>query len=235
MINVHEKGYVRLVDKLGSDLTPVNAARVSYNKASEEFSEKDQKLLSFLVRENHTSPFRHAVLQFEIYAPLMVARQWWKYIIGSSHQEGSQESMNAWNESSRRYVTEEIEFYIPKDNEWRAMPENKKQGSGDILDTKLGEEATKRLLEQIEMGMKNYDWATESGIATEEARLFLPSAYGLYVRWYWTASLQAVIHFIEQRTDDHAQYEIRQFAMAVKELTKEAFPQSLKEFENLKK
>ena len=112
MIQIHDKGYVRLVDKLGSDLTPVNAARVSYNKASEDFSEKDEKLLRFLIREKHTSPFRHAVLQFEIYAPLMVARQWWKYIIGSSHQEGSQEAMNAWNESSRRYVTESIEFSL---------------------------------------------------------------------------------------------------------------------------
>lgn len=231
MIQIHDKGYVRLVDKLGSDLTPVNAARVSYNKASEDFSEKDEKLLRFLIREKHTSPFRHAVLQFEIYAPLMVARQWWKYIIGSSHQEGSQEAMNAWNESSRRYVTESIEFYIPKENEWRSMPADKKQGSGEILDTKVGEEATKRLLEQIEAGMKNYDWATENNIATEEARLFLPSAYGLYVRWYWTASLQAVIHFVEQRTDDHAQYEIRQFAQAVKALCKEAFPHSMRGFE----
>ena len=230
MIKVHDKGYVRLVDTLGSDLTPVNAARVSYNKASKEFSEKDEKLLRFLIREDHTSPFRHAVLQFEVYAPLMVARQWWKYIIGSSHQEGSQEAMNAWNESSRRYVTEEIEFYLPKEEEWRSMPEDKKQGSGGPVAKAVGEEACKRLMEQIEEGMKNYDWATKNNIATEMARLFIPSAYGLYVRWYWTASLQSVIHFVEQRMDQHAQVEIQDFARAVKELAASRFPVSMEEF-----
>lgn len=223
-----DKGYVRLVDKLGSDLTPVNAARVSYNKASEELSEKDERLIKFLVEHGHDSPFRHAVLQFEIYAPLMVARQWWKYIIGSSHQEGSQEALNAWNESSRRYVTEEIEFYIPSETEWRAMPDNKKQGSGAPLGKAIGKEASSRLLEQIENGMKNYDWAIENGVATEEARLFIPSAYGLYVRWYWTASLQSVVHFVKQRTDDHAQKEIRDFAESIKEYLEEEFPVSAK-------
>lgn len=229
LIQVLDKGYVRLVDTLGSDLTPVNAARVSYNKASTDFSAKDERLLRFLIREDHTSPFRHAVLQFEVYAPLMVARQWWKYIIGSSHQEGSQEAMNAWNESSRRYVTEEIEFYLPRENEWRSMPDDKKQGSGEPVAKAVGAEACARLIAQIESGMKNYDWATENSIATEMARLFLPSAYGLYVRWYWTASLQSVIHFIQQRLDDHAQVEIQQFAQAVKELAAERFPVSLDE------
>lgn len=222
-IEVFNKGYVRFVDKLGSDLTPVNAARVSFDKESTELSKADKGLLKYLAKNDHTSPFRHAVLQFEIYAPLMVARQWWKYIIGSSHQEGSQESMNAWNESSRRYVTEKIEFYIPNKDQWRAIPENQKQGSGDILGERLGEELTKRLLEQIEYGMKNYEWAAEH-VATEMARLFLPSAYGLYVRWYWTASLQSVIHFLSQRMDAHAQVEIQEYAKAVKKLAECEFP-----------
>jgi len=78
-IDVLDKGYVRLVDHMGSDLSVVNAARVSYDKEVAEMSEKDSRLLSFLVREKHTSPFRHAALTFEVYAPLVVARQWWKY------------------------------------------------------------------------------------------------------------------------------------------------------------
>jgi len=82
---VLDKGYVRLVDTLGNDLSVVNAARVSYDKESSEFSERDEKLLSFLWREKHTSPFRHAAVTFEIYAPLMVARQWWKYAVSSTH------------------------------------------------------------------------------------------------------------------------------------------------------
>lgn len=224
MKKIGEKGYVRLVDVLGSDLTVVNSARVSFNKAKTELGEDDKKLIRYLARHDHTSPFRHASLQFEIYAPLMVARQWWKYIIGSAHQD----PMNAWNESSRRYVTEEVEFYIPKETEWRGRPLNTKQGSGDPIETKLGAEATARLMRQIEDGMKNYEWATgEAQIATEQARLFLPSAYGLYVRWYWTASLQGVAHYIAQRTDEHAQFEIRQFAEAVKELAEEKFPYSV--------
>lgn len=227
MIQVLDKGYVRLVDVLGSDLTPVNAARVSYNKASEELSDKDKKLINFLAKHDHTSPFRHAMVQLEVYAPLMVARQWWKYIVGSSHQEGSQDPFTAWNESSRRYITEEIQFYIPRDDEWRSQPENSKQGSGPNLGMEIGKEAGMRLMKQIEDGMSNYEWAVENNIATEMARLFNPSAYGLYVRWYWTASLQSVAHFIKQRTDSHAQVEIQNYAFAVKDLVSERFPTSL--------
>lgn len=227
MIKVHEKGYVRLVDVMGSDLTVVNAARVSFNKAATVLSEKDEKLIHYLADHDHTSPFRHAMVQLEVYAPLMVARQWWKYIVGSSHQEGSQDPFTAWNESSRRYITEEIEFYVPKETAWREAPTNRKQGSGEPVPVPLGKEATKRLLDQIEYGMKNYEWATEHNIATEMARLFNPSAYGLYVRWYWTTSLQATAHFLKQRLDAHAQAEIRAYAAAVKELVVAKFPVSL--------
>lgn len=227
MIQVLDKGYVRLVDVMGSDLTPVNAARVSYNKASTELSAKDEKLIKFLATHDHTSPFRHAMVQLEVYAPLMVARQWWKYIVGSSHQEGSQDPFTAWNESSRRYITEEVQFYIPGDDQWRSMPENSKQGSGPVLGTEIGQEAGRRLMEQIEHGMKNYEWAVENNIATEMARLFNPSAYGLYVRWYWTTSLQSLAHFLKQRLDAHAQVEIQEYAKATQALVSEKFPVSL--------
>ncbi|OJV64726.1 MAG: thymidylate synthase, flavin-dependent [Clostridiales bacterium 38-18] len=223
MKKIFNNGYVRLVDTMGSDLSVVNSARVSFNRATETLRPEDEKLIAYLAKNDHTSPFRHATLQFEVYAPLMVARQWWKYIIGSSHQD----PFTAWNESSRRYVTEEIEFYIPKVTDWRSKPENSKQGSGPNLDEKIGGEALDRLLDQIKSGMENYNWAIDSGIATEQARLFIPSAYGLMVRWYWTVSLQGVAHFLQQRTDDHAQFEIREYAQAVKELAKEKFPVSL--------
>lgn len=224
MKKILDKGYVRLVDVMGSDLSVVNSARVSYNKATDHLRPEDEKLIKFLATHDHTSPFRHATLQFEIYAPLMVARQAWKYIIGSAHQD----PFTAWNESSRRYITEEVEFYIPTESTWRSKPENSKQGSGENLDTRLGAEAVKRLLDQIEIGMANYDWAIENEIATEQARLFIPSAYGLMVRWYWTTSLQGVSHFINQRTDAHAQYEIQCYANAIKELSLEKFPVALK-------
>lgn len=226
---VAEKGYVRLVDTLGDDLKPVNAARVSYDKQSHEFTERDGKLIRFLAREDHTSPFRHAIMQFEIYAPLMVARQWWKYVIGSGHNE--QDPFLAWNESSRRYITEEPEFYIPSIDEWRLAPSNSKQGSGDAMWLHSPEQAklaTGALRDLVHTSLKAYDKALEMGICAEQARLFLP-AYGLYVRWYWTASLQGVAHFLRQRLAHDAQVEIQQFAKVVESFARDRFPVSIEE------
>lgn len=222
MINVLDNGYVRLVNVMGSDLTVANSARVSYDKESKELTERDIRLIKFLAREGHTSPFRHATLQFEIYAPLMVARQWWKYVVGSDHV------MDAWNESSRRYITEEPTFYIPEDNEWRSAPKNSKQGSGEPINELTGSVFTSKLEQYIKLGESLYEDALKSGICAEQARLFLP-AYGMYVRWYWTASLQSVAHFLNQRLANDAQKEIQAYAKAVYELAKPHFPISLAE------
>ncbi|MCR8644408.1 FAD-dependent thymidylate synthase [Paenibacillus sp. N1-5-1-14] len=228
IVQVLDKGYVRLVNHMGSDLTVVNAARVSYAKESSELSERDVKLIKFLAREGHTSPFRHVMLQYEVYAPLMVARQWWKYVIGSAHMEGTGESLEAWNESSRRYITEEPTFYIPSSDEWRGKPENSKQGSGDALEPELGIKLTDDLKEYIELGVQKYEESLASGLCAEQARLFLPS-YGMYVRWYWTASLQSVCHFLNQRLEHDAQKEIQDYAKAILELSKPLFPISIDE------
>src|SRR5690625_2742683 len=221
-INVLNNGYIRLRDVMGDDRTVANAARVSFDKRTEELDEKDERLIAFLAREGHDSPFRHASLQFEVYAPLMIARQWWKYVVGSDHV------MDAWNESSRRYITENEEFYVPAPSEWRSYPDNVKQGSGDPDEDSLGEELTEALMTYIELGEKAYNKSLEKGVAPEQARLFLP-AYGMFVRWYWTASLQSVAHLIRQRTAPDAQYEFRLYAEAVKELAIEKFPVSLGE------
>lgn len=216
-----DKGYVRLVSVMGNDLSVVNAARVSYDKESNEFSDGDGRLLKFLIKNGHTSPFRHAAMTFEVYAPLMVARQWWKYAVASSHID----DQNGWNESSRRYVTEEPEFYIPA--EWRSIPENKKQGSGKPIDSELGEKWTLALESYIKIGEILYQKAMEEhGICAEQARLFLPS-YGMYVRWRWTTSLQGVLHFLEQRLEHTAQKEITDYARAVEELTRPHFPATM--------
>lgn len=217
-----DKGYVILHDVMGSDLTVVNAARCSYDKKSEELTEKDNRLIKFLAKHGHTSPFRHATLQFEVYAPLMVARQHWKYVVGSDH------TMDAWNESSRRYVTEEPTFYIPQANEWRSAPENSKQGSGKPVSENLGAYFTEELLNYIEQGEELYRQALASEICAEQARLFLP-AYGMYVRYYWTASLQSVAHFLNQRLSHDAQAEITEYAKAIYELASEKFPVSIGE------
>lgn len=211
------------------DLIPVNAARASFLKESEELTEKDKKLLSYLARNNETSPFRHASLGFEIKAPLMVARQWWKYVVGSNHTDPmSSEGFDwAWNESSRRYLTEAIEFFRPK--VWRKAPENKKQGSEGYFDLESLE--SRVLFEMLEiickMGEDYYNRAISMGVAPELARLFLP-AYGLLLTWRWTPSLAAVAHFINERTGPTAQEEITQYALAAYDLTKLVYPESIK-------
>lgn len=224
-IDVLDKGYVRLVDTLGDDLSVVNAARVSYDKEVTELTEKDERLMKWLWDNEHTSPFRHAALTFEVYAPLFVARQWWKYAVSSTHVD----DQNGWNESSRRYITEDEEFYVPAENEWRSKPENSKQGSGEPINAEAGADYTELLLRHIDMGTKAYHAAMEDGIAPELARLFLP-AYGMYVRWRWTVSLHGAMHFIAQRIEHDAQVEIQDYAKAVRSLVGEAFPTTTKIF-----
>jgi thymidylate synthase (FAD) len=226
-INVLDDGYVRLVDTLGNDLSVVNAARVSYDKESEEFTSKDEKLIRFLLREGHTSPFRHAALTFEVYAPLFVARQWWKYAVSSTHVD----DQNGWNESSRRYITEDEQFYVPLHDQWRSKPENSKQGSGEPVNDSLGMVYTNKLIKMIAQGAEWYHEAMDDGIAPELARLFLP-AYGMYVRWRWTTSLQGIMTFLDQRLEHDAQWEIQEYAKAVRDLSHEAFPQTFKALTN---
>jgi len=231
-INVLDKGYVRLVDHMGSDLSVVNAARVSFEKESSSMSSKDERLIQYLVKHGHTSPFRHATLEFEIRAPLMVARQWFKYRVGSHHLEdmacddsGFDDPLYARNESSRRYVTEEPEFYSYVT--WLSAPENRKQGSGDAIDYTLAAKWDVILQGYQALGTNLYKDAMDAGICPEQARLLLP-AYGLYIRWRWTASLLAVTHFLQQRLGHDAQSEIQQYAHAVHALVKDVFPVSIK-------
>ena len=226
-IDVLNLGYVGLVSTMGNDLEVANAARVSFDKRSELdmtglLKTKDKKLIDFLWKEEHTSPFRHCVLSFEIYAPLMVARQHWKYAVASTFVD----DQNGWNESSRRYITEEPAFYIPTAEDWRSAPENSKQGSGEPINYGLGIELTMRLFNLIEAAEVEYNNALEMGVCAEQARLFLP-AYGMYVRYRWTTSLHGVMHLLQQRLAHDAQKEITDYALAMKSLAEEAFPYSL--------
>lgn len=225
MINVLDKGYVRLVNVMGSDLEVANAARVSYDKRSETMTDRDKKLINFLWNEEHTSPFRHCVLSFEIYAPLMVARQHWKYAVASTFVD----DQNGWNESSRRYVTEDPEFYLPEN--WRSAPENLKQGSGEDVSSGISQELSSLLFEHINKSELLYSHAMSQGIAPEQARLFLP-AYGMYVRYRWTTSLHGVMHFLQQRLAHDSQVEIQEYAKAVYELANKEFPMSINLIKN---
>lgn len=221
-VDVLDKGYVRLVDVMGNELSIVNAARVSYDKESPELCEKDLKLLAFLIREKHLSPLRHVSMTFEVYSPLMVARQHWKYAVASTFVD----DQNGWNESSRRYVTEKEEFYIP--NEWRSAPENSKQGSGEPIDDIKAKKFTKFLTKHFSNSEALYKEALKAGIAPEQARLFLP-AYSMYIRYRWTVSLASLLHFLEERLKDDAQFEIKEYALAINSLVEPYFPNVFKE------
>lgn len=220
VIKVLENGYVRLVDYMGSDLSVANAARASFAKESTEMTTADARLIEFLARENHMSPFRHAFLTFEFKAPLMVARQHWKYVVGSDH------TMDSWNESSRRYITMDPEFYIPDKDSWRLAPDNRKQGSGGPIDPWTGSLLTQELVDYIKQGEALYAMAMETGVAPEQARLFLP-AYGMHVIYRWSCSLQSLALFLQQRLEEDAQKEIQLYAKAVMDLSIDKFPVSL--------
>ena len=222
-IPVLDHGYVRLISNLGSDIDVVNAARVSFDKEVEELSEKDSNLISFLVREKHDSTLRHCVMSFEVYAPLMVARQWYKHAVASSHLD----DQLGWNESSRRYVTENEQFYVPATDAWRSVPENRKQGSGEPLNPSDAAKHYRRLQKAVESGLEAYQEALRDGVAPEQARLLLP-AYAMYVRWRWTTSLNAVLHFVSLRLGHGAQYEIVEYAKVINEMVEQHYPMTAK-------
>ncbi len=212
-LNVLDQGFVRLVDAMGSDLSVVNAARVSFGKRKETFEEGDKKLIKYLATHEHTSPFRHAYVQFHVKAPIFVFRQWMKHQIGCS-----------WNEISGRYVEfADDEYFVPAT--FRQQAKVNKQGSeGEIVEANRNP-AMEAYLEACRGSVAQYKKMLELGVCREQARCVLP--LGLYSEVYWTTSLQAVAHFIRLRSESHAQWEIQQYAQAVRALIEDRFAVSL--------
>jgi len=212
-ISVLDRGFARLVDRMGTDLTVVNAARVSFGKRKEAFDDKDAELVSYLAAHEHTAPFRHAYLTFHVKAPIFVFRQWMKHRIASD-----------FNEISGRYVEfSPDEFYIPE--AFRQQAKVNKQGSIGQIPEESRQAAMEAYISACRSSVSQYKALIELGVCREQARCVLPLA--LYSEVYWTASLQAVAHFLRLRLDSHAQWEIRQYALAVRELTAPIFPNSL--------
>ena len=199
-----------------SDIIPVNTARVSYGAQIDQMREKDIKLLNYLKEHGHTSPFRHIYIGFRVKAPEFVGRQWWKHTVGSEYTFKD----NPWNEISGRYVTIENEFYVP--NEFGKQPDVKHQGGIENLSEthqKIVKEKYKRYLEAVN---NLYNDFINSGMSKEHARLVLPISF--YTQFVWTASLQAIKHFIDLRDKTSAQWEIQQYAIAMRELVNEILP-----------
>lgn len=218
-INVLDFGYARLVDHFGDDLRIINSARASMNKESFEWTDKDAKLLKYLWDKQELSVFRHCAITFEIKAPLEVARQMYKYHVASNHTT----DMDGWNEQSKRYVTDQTQFYTPTATQWRGKPENLKQGSGYPIDPRIGVLASQELAEHQQKGLELFEKWQALNVAAEQARLFL-SSNSQYTTWYWTTSLAALIHFLQERLGFGAQHEIVEYAKAVKDLTAPLFP-----------
>jgi thymidylate synthase (FAD) len=195
---------VNLIDFMGTDLSVVNAARVSFAKESNEFSDKDAKLINYLAKHNHWSPFGHASLQFRIKAPIFVARQLVKHQVGL-----------VWNEVSRRYVDDEPEFYIP--SEWRLKADDKKQGSSDeTIEYNLGS--------TLEFVKTTYQNMLKANIAPEMARMILPQ--NLYTEWYWSGTLMAFARVCNLRCKPDTQWETQQIANLIDIESKQHFPTS---------
>jgi len=194
---------VELIDHMGSDLSAVNAARVSFAKVHKEFDQKgDTRLINYLAKHNHWSPFGHASMQFHIRAPVFVARQLVKHQVGLT-----------WNEVSRRYVDTEVEFYEP--TEWRLAAENKKQGSS--------EETVKYSISSVHKVAKQcYENMLSLGIAPEMARMVLPQS--MYTEWYWSGTLYAFARVCNLRCKPDAQKETQNVGWDIDKYARKLFP-----------
>ena len=222
-IKVLDKGYIEVVDSLGDDLTPVNAARVSFGSKSETFEAKDRRLSKFLIKHKHFSPFRHQHVMMILKAPEFVMRQWYKHVVGIETTSSSVTKDHAWNEISGRYIPVQ-EYYYPE--VWRKQSDDNKQASeGELDDLQQKRMALvyKTFMNQVEMA---YETMVNSGMAKEQARIVLPLSQ--YTLVYWTASFQSVMNFIELRDEPTAQWEIQQYAKVLKEIMLETFPETTK-------
>lgn len=201
---------VELLEVMGSDLTVVNAARVSFHKESSEVSDKDEALIRYLARNHHWTPFGQPQLQFRIKMPIFVARQWMRSNVGVVR-----------NEVSRRYVDDEPEFYLPK--EWRMRAENMKQGSSEEL-FPYSAAVTLAAEAQAEEARNFYNNMIKAGVAPEMARMILPLS--TYTEFIETGSLAYYARVVSLRDESHAQLEIQHYARAVSELIRPRFPVS---------
>ena len=198
---------VELVDKMGTDLSVVNAARVSYSKNKETFEASDEKLIKYLAEHNHWSPFAHASLQFRIKAPIFVARQLVKHQVGL-----------VWNEVSRRYVDFPPELYSTKT--WRGRPQNSKQGSAGEIEL---DPTVKHMMETtMESCLILYNALIQKGVAPEQARMILPQS--MMTEWYWSGTLYAFARVCNLRCKPDTQKETQDVANEIDKLADEAFP-----------
>lgn len=201
---------VTYIDHMGSDLSVVNAARVSFKKTSSELTDKDVKLIHYLAKHKHTSPFGHAFASFHIKAPVFVARQLVKH------------KFLRWNEVSRRYVDDEPEFFEPEI--FKARPENKKQGAGEALENRLQDDCWFELTSSYHTSLAAYNNLLARGVAPEQARIVLPQS--MMTEWYWSGSLDAFADMCNLRCYPDAQAETKIVADQIDKIMSNLYPHS---------
>ena len=215
---VLDKGFVRLVDYLGSDARIVQSARVSYGEGTKSFRE-DKGLIDYLLRHQHTSPFEQVSLTFHCKMPIFVARQWVRHRTAKL------------NEISGRYSVMKDEFYVPEDSAIAFQSIDNKQGRST---EEVSPEVKAKVRELLEKGQRQsfveYEALLDEGVARELARINLPLS--LYTEWYWTMDLHNLFHFLALRLDGHAQLEIRKYAEVILDITRAVAPVAVESFEN---
>lgn len=224
-IEIPGSGFIELVNHMGSDITVVNAARISYLKQSKDFSDKDEKLLKYLAEHNHWSPYRHVQFQFVVETPAFIERQWIKHLVGISYTSGEQAFVDVpQNSISGRYVELQEKFWKP--TEFRKQSSKNKQVGDEPLSFSEQQLAKDVYDESVSYIHRQYKKLIDMGVCREQARALLP--IGFLTQFVMTVSLQAAVHFIKLRTHEGAQAEIQEYAEAMKSLIEPICPISIK-------
>ena len=216
-IKVLDHGFIRLVDYMGGDSRIVQSARVSYGKGTKSVRE-DEALIDYLMRHQHTSPFEQVVLTFHCKMPIFIARQWIRHRAARV------------NEISGRYSVMEDEFYLPEETAIQYQNKDNRQGRDpQEVPAHLRQKVLNILAKGQQVAYDDYQKMLADDIARELARINLPLS--LYTQWYWQIDLHNLFHFLELRMDEHAQWEIRQYANVIADITRTVAPLAFRAFE----
>jgi thymidylate synthase (FAD) len=209
-IRVLDHGFVRLDDAMATDLSVVNAARVSLARRKDVMDESDEGLIRFLMRDRHGTPFEHNAFRFHVRAPIFVAREWFRHRVGS------------FNEFSMRYARATDDFYVPEPEDVRSQVGKPGAYSFEPADDELAERTRDELLDVYEHAYATYERLVEAGVARELARCVMP--VGAYTEFFWTVNARWLMNFLSLRSAETAQREIRRYAEACETFFAERMP-----------
>ncbi len=215
-IEVLDHGFVRLDEAMASDLSVVNAARVSFARRKEEMDDGDAGLIRFLLRERHGTPFEHNAFRFHIRAPIFVVREWMRHRVGS------------FNEFSMRYAKATDDFYVPDADDVRTQVGKPGSYSFEPVDAELAETTRDELNDVYEAAYAAYERLVEQGVARELARAVMP--VGAYTEFYWTVNARSLMNFVSLRASETAQREIRRYADACERFLADEMPVTYEAF-----